>query len=205
MLKKTIPNVMVFLVVAGMILACAAITETAIWKDPEYKGGIIDSVLIIGVAKNEKNRSLFENAFSEAFKAEGVTAHASVKVFQPDQKLTKDNIKQKALDLGVKAVILTHLVSVTEEDVYHPAAPITTRNVYTTGMGNYFTHVSVIDYPGYYQKYEIVRLKTNLYETASEKLIFSIASKTIDPKSVEDTIQSICKAFMKDLKKNDLI
>ena len=205
MLKKTTTNMLVFFVGIGMILACAAATDTIIWKDKEYKDGVINSVLIIGVTENKENRSLFENALSEAFKSEGVTAYASVNVFPPDQKLTKDTIKQKALDLGVKAVILTHLVSVTEEDVYHPAAPATTRNTYRTSMGHYYTHVNVIDYPGYYKKHKLVRLKTNLYDTASEKLIFSISSKTMNPKSVKDLIQSVCKTFIKDLKKNDLL
>jgi hypothetical protein len=205
MLKKFIPAIAIFLMVIGIILACATTTETFIWKDKEYQGGIIDSVLIIGVTKNAENRILFENAFSKAFKNEGVTAYGSVNVFQPDQQLTKESIKQKAIDLGVKAVILTHLVSVTEEDVYHPAAPVTTRNIYRTPMGHYFTEVNVIDYPGYYKKHKFVRLKTNIYETASENLIFSISSKTIDPKSVNDIIQSVCKAFIKDMKKNDLL
>ena len=205
MLKKIMPKMMVFLAVVGMILACATTTETIVWKDKEYKGGIIDGVLIIGVTKNTENRSLFENAFSEVFKNEGVTAHASVDVFQSDQKLTTDSIKQKASELGLKTVILTHLVSITEEDVYHPAAPITSRSIYRAPMGGYYTQVNVVDYPGYYKKHKLVRLKTNLYETASEKLIFSISSKTMDPKSVKDTIRSICKAFMKDLKKNNLL
>lgn len=205
MLKKSIPVILIFLVVLGAIFSCATRTETIIWKDETYKGGIIDSVLIIGVTKNTENRVLFENAFSEAFESEDVKAYASVNVFQPDQELTAESIKRKALDLGVKSVILTHLVSITEEDVYHPAAPVTSHNIYRTHMGYYYSEVNMIDYPGYYKKHKLVRLKTNLYETASENLIFSIASKTMDPESVKDIIQSVCNAFMNDLRENELL
>ncbi|MBW1895056.1 MAG: hypothetical protein JRI91_15390 [Deltaproteobacteria bacterium] len=206
MVKKIIRNMLILLVVMGMILSCAAKTSTIIWKDKEYKNGIIDSVLIIGVTKKTENRSLFENALSEAFKSKGVTAHVSVDVFGPDEKLTKDIIKQKALDLGVKAVILTHLVSMTEEDVYRPASTVTSRDVNANHIGSYFNHVdSMVHYPGSYEKHKVVRLKTSLFETASEKLIFTISSKTMDSKSVDDIIHSVCKAFMKDLKKNGLL
>jgi hypothetical protein len=205
MLRKAMLNIFLLLFIVGMIIACATTTETIIWKDKEYKGGMIDSVLIIGITENAENRILFENAFSEAFKSEGVTAYAGFNVFQTDQKLTKESISRKALDLGVKAVILTHLVSITEEDVYHEEAPVTLHNVYRSPMLSYFVGVNVIDYPGYYKKHQFVRLKTNLYETASESLIFSITSKTMDPKSVNDTIQSVCRAYINDLKKNDLL
>ncbi|MBW1894587.1 MAG: hypothetical protein JRI91_12955 [Deltaproteobacteria bacterium] len=206
MFKKIIRNMLILLVVMGMIFSCAAKTRTIIWKDKEYKDGIIDSVLIIGVTKKTENRSLFENALKEAFKSEGVTAHASVDVFQSDQKLTKDNIKQKALDLGVKAVVLTHLFSITEEDVYRPAGRKTSHYAYTNRYGYYFGHMdSVVNYPGKYEKQKLVRLKTNLYETQTEKLIFTISSRTMDPKSVNDIIRSVCKAFMQDLWENDLL
>ena len=204
--SRIIRNICVLLVSMGIMVSCAAKTSTIIWKDKEYKEGNIDSVLIIGVTKKTENRSLFENALSEAFKREGVTTYNSVDVFQPDQKLTKDAIKEKAVSLGVKAVILTHLFSVTEEDVYHPGGRDTSRFVYANRYGYYFGHAhSVVNYPGKYEKQAMVRLKTNLYDTASEKLIFTISSRTMDPKSVNDAIHSVCRAFMKDFKRNNLL
>jgi len=204
--SRIICNICVFLVVMGIMVSCAAKTKTIIWKDKEYKEGTIDSVLIIGVAKKTENRSLFENALSEAFKREGVITHNSVDVFSSDQKLTKDVIKQKAVELGAKFVILTHLFSVTKEDVYRPGGRDNSRFAYANRYGYYFGHVdSVVSYPGKYEKQTLVRLKTNLYETASEKLIFTISSRTMDPKSVDDAIHSVCRAFMKDFRKNDLL
>jgi hypothetical protein len=204
--SRIIRNICVFLVSMGIMVSCATKTSTIIWKDEKYKSGAIDNVLIIGVTKKKENRSLFENALSEAFRKEGVTVYNSVDVFSPDQKLTKDVIKEKAVSLGVKAVILTHLFSVTEEDVYHPGGRINSRYVYANRYGYYFGHAhSVVNYPGKYEKQKLVRLKTNLYETSSENLIFTISSKTMDPKSVNDTIHSVCRAFMKDFRENDLL
>ena len=205
MFKQTILNICVFLA-AGIVISCATQTSTIIWKDKDYGQGSIDSVLIIGVAKNNENKSLFESALSKAFQSQGVTTYNSVDVFLPEQKLTKDAIKQKASELGVKFVILTHLFSITEEDVFHPGGRISQRYLYTNRYGYYFGHGhSVVGYPGTYEKQTLVRLKTNLYKTDSEKLVFTISSKTMDPKSVNDAIHSVCRAFMTDFKKNDLL
>jgi len=206
MYMRPIRNVLFFIVGMGMVISCATKTETIIWKDKEYTGGTIDSVLIIGVAKKIENKSLFEKALSEAFEREGVTTHNSVDVFQQDLKLTKDIIKKKAVNLGAKAVIVTHLVSVAEEDVYRPAATITSRNTHANHIGSYFNHVdNMVNYPGSYEKKKVVRLKTSTFETASEKLIFTISSRTMDPKSVNATIDSVCSALIKDFKRNNLL
>lgn len=206
MSAKIIRNICVLLVSMGIMVSCDAKTSTIIWKDETYKSGAIDSVLIIGVAKKKENKSLFENALSDAFKREGVTTYTSSDVFQPDQELTKDVVKQKAMSLGAKTVILTHLFSITDEDVYHPDGRISSRYVSTNRYGYYYGHgYSVVNYPGKYEKQKLVRLKTNLYDTASEKLIFTISSKTMDPKSVNDAIYSVCKAFMEDFKRNNLL
>lgn len=203
---RQVCNILFILVVMGMVLSCATKTETIIWKDKEYTGGAIDSVLIIGIAKKTENKSLFENALSEALKREGVATHNSVDVFQPDLKLSKDIIKEKAVHLGVKAVVITHLISIAEEDVYRPAATITSRNAQANHIGSYFNHVdTMVSYPGDYEKKKVVRLKTSTFETASEKLIFTISSRTMDPTSVNDTIGSVCNALIKDFKRNNLL
>ena len=204
-IKNKIALSLIFFIISGGMFSCTPMTETFIKKDKEYKGGPIDSVLIIGITQNAENRILFENTFSDLFKKQGATAYTSVNVFPPDQQLTRDSIKVKALELQVKAVILTHLISVSEEEAYQSASTVTTRNVHTTPMGSYIFEARMIDYPGYFKKYKTVRLRTNLYETASENLIFSSVSKTIDPKSAKNTIQSVCKAVIKDMKDNGLL
>jgi hypothetical protein len=206
MLKRNFFQILILFVITGFLVSCATTTETFILKDKEYNGGKFDSILIIGIAENVENRILFENTFAETFQKKGITTYTSVKAFPPEQKLTKESIKQKALGLGVKGVILTHLVSVTEEEVYKKSAAIKTLNVHHDHMGVYYAYVDERSrYPGSYKKQQVVRLKTNLYETASEKLVFSISSKTMDPKSVNDLINSTCEAYVKDLEKNDLI
>jgi len=205
MLKGIILNICVLLSV-GLVISCATQTSTIIWKNKDYKGGAINSVLIIGVAEKPENKSLFENALSKAFQNEGVATYNSADVFSPEKKLTKDAIKQKAVELGAEFVILTHLYGVTEEDVYRPGGRASRRYIYTNRYGYYFGHAdSVVNYPGSYEKQTLVRLKTNLYETDSEALVFTISSKTMDPKSVKDAIHSVCKAFMTDFKKNNLL
>lgn len=52
---------------------------------------------------------------------------------------------------------------------------------------------------------ESVRLSTNIFERKTEKLVWNGISETVDMESVEEVIDSLCKAVLKDIRKNGLM
>jgi hypothetical protein len=161
--------------------------------------------LVVGVSDNVKNKRLFEDTFTEQFKRIGIEAISSAVIIPKDKKLDTDTIKESAENQGVETVLVTHLVGVEEKTTYVPPRYDYLPSRYHH-LGPYYHSVDrYVHTPGYYIKRKHVRLESNLYETKTERLIWSALSETIDPKSVNALIESLCQKVMKSLKTNNLI
>ncbi len=188
-----------------LLTACTLTKLTGIYKDKSYTGGYLKSVLVVGVSDNVKNRRLFEDTFTEQFKRVGIEAISSAVIIPKDKKLDTDTIKKSAESQGFETVLVTHLVGVEEKTTYVPPRYDYLPSRYHH-LGPYYHSVDrYVHTPGYYIKRKHVRLESNLYETKTEKLIWSALSETIDPKSVNALIESLCQKVMKSLKTNNLI
>ena len=124
----------------------------------------------------------------DAFQKKGVTSAAAYRIVPESNQLTLENVRDyKGIIKGAAdknhlgAVLITHLISVKEEDdelkahkwepepseshrdmgAYHIYVFQNTRNTYSTNRA-------------VTRKY--VRLRTNIYDTVSEKLIWSASS-----------------------------
>jgi hypothetical protein len=206
-MKKTIKLFWALTIMASFILtACAPTKLTGVYKDNAYTGGSLKSVMVVGVAENPRNRRMFEQFFAQQFKNNGVEAFSSSDVILRGQELNKDTIKGTAEKLGADAVLVTHLVSVDEKKEYIPPTYTYVLSPHHQHLGRYYTGVyELVHQPGYYVTNKYVRLENNLYDTKTENLIWSSSSETINPASVNETIESLCKVVMKSLRKNGLI
>jgi hypothetical protein len=161
--------------------------------------------MVVGVSDNLKNRRLFEDTFVEQFKKVGIEAISSAVIIPKEKKLNTETIKESAESQEVESVLVTHLVGVEEKETYVPPRYDYMPSRYHH-LGPYYHSVDrYVRTPGYYVKRKYVRLESNLYETKTEKLIWSASSETIDPKSVNAMIESLCQKVMGSLKTNNLI
>jgi hypothetical protein len=189
-----------------LCLSCSATRLTSTWFDERYAGGAFKSIMIVAVTENLKNRKLFEQTFVKQLKAVGVSAVSSLAVTAPGAKQDKKTIKEAAKKVGVDAVLATHLIAVEKKTEYVPPMtyPVTYGQAYH--LDNYYrTTVHYAHTPGHYIEHEYVRLENNLYETGSEKLVWSAVSETIAPESVKDVIDSLCKVVLADIRRQKLI
>ncbi|MFH2219323.1 MAG: hypothetical protein ABII68_06660 [Pseudomonadota bacterium] len=194
------------------VTACTPTKLVDARKDPSYTGGPMKSVMVLGITESPNSRKMFEEAFSKEFRVEGVEAIGSLDAIPRDVKLDKDNldshkdiIKAAASKLGIQTVFITHLVGVEEKEQYHPPMydPFVTGPGGFNRPGYYAYHATYT--PEYTTQQQYVALESNLYEVETEKLIWTASSGTVDPKSVSELINTLCKAVMKDLRKNGLI
>jgi hypothetical protein len=206
-MKKIIELFWALTIMASFILtSCATTKLTGVYKDSTYTGGSLSSVLVVGVAENLRNRKMFEQFFAEQFKNNGVEAFSSADVIPSDKKLDKNTIKSLAEKLGADAVLVTHLEAVEEKEVYIPPVYTNIPDPFNQNLGRHYTGVyGYVHEPGYYVTHKLVRLENNLYETKTEKLIWSSSSETINPASANETIEELCKVVMKSLRDHQLI
>ena len=177
-------------------LGCATPTElSGVWVTESPAP--LSRILVIGVARTESSRRTFEDRFVEALAERGTSAVASYTLLPGEGRIEESAIRAAVREHGFGGVIVTRLLRIDEETTY---VPPTTR-VVPGGYGGYGLYGyygmawSVETTPGYTQTTRIVRLETNLYDTASEKLVWTAHSDTLNPDSPEDAIGSVTEAI----------
>jgi hypothetical protein len=186
---------------------CTPTKITNTWKDDGYRGAPFSDLFVIGVAKEENTRRAFENKFVEKLQAAGVQAVASSSVMPSDQKIEKEAILAAIEKLEIDAVLITRLVSLTEEEIRSPSTSEYGRRDDYHGRyyGDYSTAYGYTRQPAHYTTSVRVGLETKLYDVGTEKLVWAAASKTANPKSKIKLFDSVIEALVRDLKKNKLL
>jgi len=202
---RAIPNpykLLAFLLVFSFLPACAVTKFHSVSLDDTYTGGPLKKILIVGVANQSKYRLMFERIFTAEFGKRGVEAVASHKVIILASDLTKERIVRAAEKLGADAVLVTFVVGIKDQYLTYDSQNVqrATRGKLSWNWVNTYASEPIT-----YTKLESVRLSTNIFERKTEKLVWNGISETVDMESVEEVIDSLCKAVLKDISKKGLI
>ena len=169
-----------------LITSCASTNLTSVWRDSSYSGQF-KKILVIGVAKERGIRRIFEREFVHQLKSHGVEAVSSFTLIPSDQMLNKDTIVSKIKDLNIDAVIITRLAG---------------KKTEPTGNSNMYDYYTRAHYgPG---SREVFVLETNLYETSTEKLIWSAISDSFIKEGRHKSIISLIEIIIDKISKEKL-
>ena len=183
----------------GFLLSCSTTTPVLEWRDEGYTGGAFNHILVIGISENTATRRVFEDSFVRELKALGVRATASASIMPGDQKVDKETVKAAIAGKQIDAVLVTHLVGIEQKEAYMPRA---------TGPSYYGYYSYAYDYaysPGYYEKYEVMKLESNLYDVKTEKPVWSMQSESLEMDKINTLINDVIKLNIKSLSNQKLI
>ncbi len=198
------------------VTACSK-TNTSIsqsYRNPGYEQTVLRKLLVIGVAQNQESRKAFEDAFASAITNEGGEAQASWGLLPDSTQLSEEQIRGAIEGGGFDGVLITRLLSVDQTKEYTPASTYNKpRTRYYAGglspyggyYGFYGTTYAEVHTPGYLETSTTLRLETNLYSVATNGLIWTAQSDTVDPASIPDARASMTAAVAKKLKEEKLI
>jgi hypothetical protein len=176
------------------------------WRSPDYKGGPMHKILVVGISETSLGRRTYEDRFGEALRSGGATAVSSYQLLPTDDRLTKEQLEEVVRRDDFDGVIVTRLLEVAEETTYVPPS---THVVPSYGYGGYYGYYGrnydVVHSPGYTRTTEIVRVETRLWNAADSQLAWGITSETFDPKSTDDAIASVTKKLVQQLSKDGLL
>jgi len=198
----------ILLTVVLLLCACgASVKMVGSWMDDSMAGYSIDNVLVIGISHADISRNLWENTFVELLGKKNVKAQASNvvmggKVIEPNREAILQAVKKA----GAKTVLITSVVgSKTKTDTipgrvnYEPLP-------YYTGMHNYYGHVFTARYtPAVNVSKTTVRLESNFYDVASEKLIWTGLSEAVEAKLLKTDFARMANLLLDDLRKKKLL
>ena len=189
------------------LLAACAIKPLAEWRDNNFSG-TVDNILIIGVSDQPVVRRQFEDTFVKELAALGVSAKSSYQVLTDEQISSKDALDAAIRAQSMDSVLVTRVIGVEEIDTYTPPTYTHTPSTFDRhyrDYHSYFNHAVRVATPGYWDKYEVLKLESNLYDSASQQLIWSIQSESFDPRSATQLIDDQITVAIKSLRNTGLI
>ena len=178
------------MLVAALVSACATTQLDSTWKDPLYQDRP-HKIMVIGIAKSQINRRIFEDEFIRQLNAHGMVATASYTVLPERQENDNSVVAAKLAQVGADTVLITRMVSKETRKFYVPGTPYYPPPDYGTWQ-DYYRHGQKAMYmtPGHMSEEEFAVIETNLYEAANEKLIWSSSSETGMSGANQDLIKS---------------
>ena len=196
-----------------VVISCSPTNINAVWKDPQYQGGKIKNVLVIGGSTNQIIRRILEDEFAAELKSRGTNAIQSYNIFPSKATLDQDTIESKSRELGADAMLVVRVVDTkVKRDLTPQPYNVYYRGTYFYDWPNrssrFYTQGSRARYYDdryYLNEYEVVNVETNLYDVQTGKLIWSGLSNTVIGGSSELEITSLVEVIIKSLSENQLL
>lgn len=161
----------------------------------------MDNILIIAVTSVSSRRRGFEDKFIEELSALKVNAVPSYQLIDSSQYLSRKVVEKAIEGRNISAVLVTRLAGINEKEVYRQPDHQLENMTYFT----YYEKAFKQSNDGYYDKYWIVTLETNLYDTQSGERVWSMQSETFDPSHSSQIVQDQIELTISTLNKRGLI
>jgi hypothetical protein len=171
-------------IAALALSACAATKPVHEWRKDGFSGPI-DSVLIIAAFERSTQRRVYEDLFAETLTGYEVEAIPGYTLMTSELELSRETVEAAVRGRAIDAVLVTRLLGVEDVETYEPP----TTRVHYRSYNRYYQHALTETTPGYYRRFRVLTLETNLYDTASGDLVWSMQSESIEPSTPRHVIE----------------
>lgn len=189
-----------------ILSACSPSRLLSSWKSDSLQEYTLDHVLVVGVAKDETKRRIYENTFTDSLVNSGIHAVASYSASPQAIKPDKKHLREVVQKTAAQSVLITHVVSENGAEFYQPTNVIVRTNNFHTGLYGYYPHLfNHVVHSGSYVNTTKVVLETSLYDVQTEARIWSARTESIDPVMTRKYYQQLIDLFLSDLEKKNLL
>ena len=193
-------------------LACApSVQMTGQWVDKElFQPGKYSSMFIAVMSQNLSVKQVFENDLASEAASRGVKAVKSGDIFKPnftaENAGSKEAVLAKVRELGLETIFTVALKDKETSTRYVPGTVMYSPSPYYGGWGGYYSNTYATVYtPGYYTQDKTYFVESNLYDVATEKLLWSVQSEVINPGKVEAVAEEYTSMLLDALAKEGLL
>ena len=200
------------------MVACSSTDMTGSWTSSDFKGPI-EKVYVVGMAKSEMNRRIFEDAFSNQFFKENISSEASYRDITFANEVNKELLAKKMIERGCDSIVLTRLIGQRKETVttvvydpiyspgpYYGGYGRYNRPLHYGSWGNYYGHPYDVFYePTITTERVILTVESVMYDLKTEQLIWSAQFETAVKGSIDKMIDKYVKEVTRDLKGKKII
>ncbi|MBT8435307.1 MAG: hypothetical protein KJN95_11610 [Gammaproteobacteria bacterium] len=200
-MKPAIPFRPILFVLALLVLsACATKRPAMEWRDEGFST-VFDNILIIAAIERSTRRRVYEDEFVEALETLNVEATPSYELMTSSLTVSRQTVEAAIRGQDIDAVLVTRLLGVKEEEVYQPP----TSYDHHRGYHRYYLHALENDNRAYYRRFKVLTLETNIYDAATNQLIWSMQSESIEPSVPRNLIEEQIALTIRTLQARGLI
>jgi len=197
--------ILAVLLCAAGIAACATTEVTSVWKDDAYKARP-KRVLVIALFMSKTLSMMVEDEFLIRLKSRGIDAAASYDVIPGNEFPTRERVIAQVTAGGYDAVLLTRLVDIRTEKKVVPGSAAAMAPPYGMPMGGYYGDgYSPVYSPASVVDESYARLAADLYDTATEKPVWTAWSNTKLSEAEQKLIQTYVSIMMESLQKEKIV
>jgi ABC-type amino acid transport substrate-binding protein len=191
---------------ALLLAACASTTVDGTWTRPEIAGQRIDGpVLVVGVARDETVRRVYEDDMVAKLAARGVRATRSYEVVPgPLDGEAHSRLLQAARNAGASYLLSTAVIGQeVETAVYQDPWPYPGYVGYRSWYGAYWG----MAWPAYTQvrTYVVVIAQTSLARTDVDRVDWTARTRTTAPVRIESDVRTFVDVILKAMAKDGLV
>ena len=201
-------NVCAWAIVVGVAVlfqACKAPTSaiTQSWVTDKPLAAPLKKILVVGVAENVAIRSYYEESLVKDLASKNLVAVSSLSGMPSAEKISKEAFERYFRDQSFDGVLITRPEKLEELPRYVPGSP--GSEMYSSYYGYYTSAYSKVEDPGGFEYGTLARLETNLFDVASEELVYSCHSNSYVYGNAEQAVKEIARLVTKDLRRAGLI
>jgi len=201
--------------VAFVFAACSSAKEsTGVWVNKEkIQGKSYSNFFVIVMTADIEARVKLENDIAATIISRGHKAIKSYEVLPADLKDPKppavDALIEKIKASDCDAVFVVSLLDKNDEIRYNQGGThYTMRTDYSWAgsfFGYYSHYYSTLSSPGYYSNNKTYFMQSNLFDKASQELMFSVQSDIFNPSSLANGSRTYISTLLKQLEKAKLL
>jgi hypothetical protein len=190
-------------VVSVILISCSSSTQlTDVYVDETFSGKEMKKILVLGLAKDEWKRKVYENEFRSQLLKRNVEVLLAWQELPKGEKLNKETFEKYFKDKNVDGVLVAiEGGQSTEQTLYKGGS----SHVYVGFYGFYASTAPLFYNSNYLVEEKIVHMRTNLYETNGAKLIWSAKSQSFEPKNTGDVVKAVSNNVVGELNREGFI
>ena len=192
-----------------IVSACSPDSRiTSSWKKPKFKGSYTD-VMVTALTPGIDARVTIEDDLAAALAARDIRVSKSMDILPPNfsKETQKEEMMRKIRHTSSKAIITVSLLHKETKSTYVPGsygyAP--TYTYYGGFWGYYSFWYPAIATPGYYEQDKVYYMETNVYDVATEELVWSAQSETYNPDDVSGFSRELADILATKLTKDGVV
>jgi len=195
-----------------LLAACTSTKEsTGVWVNKEkIQGKSFSKIFIVVMSADPEARSTVENNLARIATSRGHQVVKSIDLIPAsvkDPKLpTKEEVVAKVKESGCDGVFVAALLKKDESIGYTEGTSTYSIQPYQTYYTGYYSYwYPSVSTASYYDHEKTYVIQSNLYDVASEEIMWSVQSKVFSPETINKFSQAYTSTLIKQLEKEKLI